>query len=402
MHFRLLLVTVILLSQPLVIFARQKSSEDSVVHGTINIAFGNKQGIVVLTDSMLTASGAQLSTPGQKLFKLDARTVCSLAGFVSAPAGSGDMAIPDLNVSTAEIIRRFAQLSAAQPPQTIVEKVNALAYIINLRLSAIAGIRDVLGTGDITNAYTFQLIVAGYDVDGNPKIGKIALRTKNDEGTLLSGLEDGSLLEVKDKLVWKLNGMPDVAEELLKHPETKPRDKALVEYAAAMRENGGSSLTLQQMIGLAKRLAYYTSEAHPEVGGPSQIAILRKAHPVSIVQPTFPEPKQTLQGFDLYVQATYAYMLRRPVPDPTPMVFIRSTWIAAPIAIDYGYFIGDSFSDTLILYDGGPVSFGKSNHVTNSRLVIGPHAQRDSDIVKQLIGAFPWTRIDYQTPNPNF
>ncbi|MGB9435448.1 MAG: hypothetical protein WBQ89_24585 [Candidatus Acidiferrum sp.] len=51
---------------PLLAFAGQNAN-DFVVHGTINIALGNENGIVVLTDSMLTSGGHQLSQPGLKI-----------------------------------------------------------------------------------------------------------------------------------------------------------------------------------------------------------------------------------------------------------------------------------------------------------------------------------------------
>src|SRR5437773_8729278 len=72
--------------------------DDFVVHGTINVALGNKNGIVVLTDSMLTTGDHQLPNPGEKLFKLDDHTVCAIAGFVSAPGPARD-----LNTSTSGI-----------------------------------------------------------------------------------------------------------------------------------------------------------------------------------------------------------------------------------------------------------------------------------------------------------
>src|SRR5882672_4693696 len=40
---------------PLSIVAADSPTDDAVVHGTINIALGNKNGLVVLTDSMVTA-----------------------------------------------------------------------------------------------------------------------------------------------------------------------------------------------------------------------------------------------------------------------------------------------------------------------------------------------------------
>jgi hypothetical protein len=97
----------------------QDEADDSLVHGTINIALGNENGIIVLTDSMLTGATGQLREPGQKLFKLDDRTVCALAGFVSAPAASSQTWIPELDTNVGAIINEYILQSAKKPRQSI-------------------------------------------------------------------------------------------------------------------------------------------------------------------------------------------------------------------------------------------------------------------------------------------
>jgi hypothetical protein len=63
-------------------------ARQSVLTGTVNIVLANSNGIVVLTDSNQTviSDTGELFTsplPGQKLFRLDDRTVCTIAGFGS-------------------------------------------------------------------------------------------------------------------------------------------------------------------------------------------------------------------------------------------------------------------------------------------------------------------------------
>src|SRR5947209_12189144 len=62
--------------------------------GTINVVVANDNGLIVLTDSMLTEfrrglngilTQGQLKDPAQKLFRIDDKTVCAFAGFASAP-----------------------------------------------------------------------------------------------------------------------------------------------------------------------------------------------------------------------------------------------------------------------------------------------------------------------------
>lgn len=65
----LLIVLLTIVVPPLA--AGQDSDGGLVVHGTINVVLGNQNGLVVLTDSMLTAGDHQQPDPGQKLFQLD-------------------------------------------------------------------------------------------------------------------------------------------------------------------------------------------------------------------------------------------------------------------------------------------------------------------------------------------
>ncbi len=46
------------------------------------------------------------------------------------------------------------------------------------------------------------------------------------------------------------------------------------------------------------------------------------------------------------------------------------------MSIDAGYFVANSFIDSTLFYDGGPLSLGESNKVVNSILVLGPHAKQ--------------------------
>jgi hypothetical protein len=61
MPYRLSLLVFSLLLMPSLASGQELESNDNlVVHGTINVALGNKNGIVVLTDSMLTSNGHPL------------------------------------------------------------------------------------------------------------------------------------------------------------------------------------------------------------------------------------------------------------------------------------------------------------------------------------------------------
>ena len=282
-------------------------------------------------------------------------------------------------------------------PAAIAERLRALAFLLERHLSAIANVRDALGNPTPVDGYRFQLIVAGYDTDNKPKIGRIELGMKNDGGNFRSVIEDASISIVEDKITWQLNGMPDVARQLLLHPESKPKDDALVRYATSRSENGGRSLTVEQMVELGRRLAYYTSQAHPEVAGPNQVAIFQKQRSLSIEQPKFPEPPRPLVNFSLIVGSQFRYS-SIVVAKGVSSVFVRCSWLGMQRELDGNYFIENDFTKSFLLYDGGVVNLGGTNRVTDSVLVIGPHVKPDDETVSRLAKAFSWSRIVRAVP----
>lgn len=393
MPSRLALLAVVFLMVPRSAFPQNQSQIDRrVVHGTVNIALGNKNGMVVLTDSMLTREGRQLPTAGQKLFKLDDRTVCAFAGFFSAKAP-----MPDLNTSTGAIIREYTRQSTGQPTHTIAAKPRSLAFLLMFHISLISHVLDPAGT-DMHGNYALQLIVAGYDVDNKPKIGKVTIGIPSDGRYFDPEIEYFSVVNVEDKLVYRLNGMPDVAEYLLAHPDSKPRDVALSAYVKSMNASGGASLTAEQMVSVSRRLALYTSIAHPEVGGPSQLAVFRPDRSVTIEQQSFPVPPRPLVNFALIVQSEYTYAPFGIAPG-VHGVFIGCKFKGVKGDLDGHFFVENTFTDSELVYSGeGDINLGNTNHVTNSLLVIEPLLDLNNKSLGQVESSFPWSRIVVDIP----
>jgi len=356
-----------------------------------------------LTDSMVSMGGVpRPDIPSQKPFKLDDRTVCAIAGFASAAAVSAtgispQASLPDLNSSASAIIHEFVRQSAMQPPQSIAERLRALAFLMSAHLSAIANVRDALGNPTPLDSYRFQLIVAGYDTDDNPKIGKITLRLNNDRGSLTAETEEAAITNIERKLVVQLNGMPDVAQQILLHPESKPGDTAINQYAASFAKNGGSTLTVDQMVELAKRLAYFTSKVHPQVGGLNQIAVFQRQRTVKIEQQKFPDPPKPLVNFGLVVNSKFSYS-NIAFAKGGSYIFVRCSWAGMQQELDGNYFIGNDFTNSALMYDGGVVNLGDTNRVTNSVLILGPHASPGDETVRRLMKAFAWSQARYVPP----
>ena len=392
MRLRAALTILVAICFPLTARTGQEATGGEVNHGTINVVLANQNGIVVLTDSMITAGDHQLPDPAKKLFKLDDHTVCTIAGFIAAPGP-----LPDFYTSSAAIIEEYADQLKVNPASGIGEKLTSLGFLFTLDLSTIAGLRASTGSQAPTENYKFVLTIAGYDKDGIPKIGRIVLETPPKGGFSDSAIQQRSITTVAKQLVWKLAGQPEIAEGLLKYP-TSADDDAIKIYAESMQENEGESLTVEQMTQLASKLAWHTAQVYRSVGGPDQIAVLNGGHVVRIEQPVFPKPGKAPFQF-MVVEDSFFGGATHLLSSRSKQLFLRNTFNRGQVQLDGQYFFANSFLTTDLVYDGGPLYFDKSNHVAECRLVLGQHAKRDDERVQHLIHDFQWKQVGRYVTN---
>jgi hypothetical protein len=220
---RIAVALVVLLLSTGSLVAQSKPADDDAGHGTINVVLGNDNGIVVLTDSMITlAGGRQSEIPAQKLFKVDDRTVCTYAGFAFAP-GEEDF----FYVSAASVIQEFI-LKVSSQQLSLEEKLNALAYAFTYQLTALSNLRRAARQNDSPFLCWLQLTMVGYDTDGVPRIGQVLLRNTVDarhvEGSpddfRMEYAETPVMTSIGKDLVSKVVGLTSVADMLLQNPKT--------------------------------------------------------------------------------------------------------------------------------------------------------------------------------------
>jgi len=396
-----------------VLITGANATDDAVGHGTINVVLGNEHGIVVLTDSMITLDHHQSPVPGQKLFKLDDRTVCTFAGFASAP-GAGDF----FYTQSSAIIQEFArQLASSSEPLSVEEKINALSYIFVRQLTALASLRDATRQATDPWSYSVQLTLAGYDPDGSPKIVQVTLNNT----AALQHVNDASddlfwefaapttVTAVSKTLVPRLAGIRNFADALLAHPRTAESIPAIRRYADAMDSDDGQSLTLAEMKDLAVRLTLETSKKDPAVGGANQVAILEQGRVVSVDQATYPPASKMLLDFKLSHSSVYEFDETGPWDSEsrfpsvksqmgTNILFVKCLFRRVRVDIDNNYFSGDVIVDSQVVYDGSEAMQFGSSTVRNCILIIGPHARQDSERVKHLIHDFCWRQVVYRAP----
>jgi hypothetical protein len=375
----------------------QDYQTEGLAHGTINIALGNQNGIVVLTDSRASSGGQPSPDPAQKLFRLDDHTVCAVAGFLWGAAANENISIPELYTETRAVIYEYVRQSASRDPQTIEQKLRMLSYLLGSRLTKIANARIALHSNPLgTDDYRVQIIVAGYDVDHKPKIGREVLQPSEEylPGLIFEATEV-SIKEVGRKLIWKLNGISSHAENILSLSESGPPEfTVLREYAIAKAKDEGSSLSVEQMAEVAKELAKYTSELYPNlVGGPNQIAFLLPSTAVTIDQPNFSDPPRPLKSFILVTRPQISGNNAVRFGPEISVLMIQghlnnSTW-----KLDGNIFIDTNFSSCVMTYDGGLVNLGNTNTVSDSVLLVGPLIRTDDKAVKILTKTFNWLEV---------
>lgn len=148
-----------------------------VLTGTVNIVLANANGIVVLTDSNQTwraPNGEPFTAPrpGQKLFRIDDKTVCTIAGFGAASLPG----FPEFTSSAAGVLDTYVEeLRSKGGSHSFHEILTSLEFLFDFQLSGIGNLQH-LNPSDLEN-YGFELTLAGYDTDGTAKIGKVVLST---------------------------------------------------------------------------------------------------------------------------------------------------------------------------------------------------------------------------------
>jgi hypothetical protein len=372
-----------------------------VVRGTINVALANANGMVVLTDSMQTISDQgddhQLPDPAQKLFRLDDKTVCAIAGFLREDFPTA----PPFDTAMARILATFKNQLSQQPVPDFDAKLQALRFLVEFYLNAAANLNEVTPGLNPDHTYESELIVAGYDANGAAKLGTIEMTETTEQGP------DGHFYRVNTsvpatesvnhELLRVVHGIPDVGNRILDTPQDFSESSAVRTYEQSLKRHKGASLTTPQMEELAKYIAAQTAHVHKAVGGPNQVAVLANGTIAIPDQPAFPEP-EGLPNLWLIMGAQMNGRL--PFEDYSKHRATR-LWIRATfddmkmetVDLDGQFFYACTIRDSIVRYNGGTTGLDASNDVMGSWLVLGPLAtstEDSRDEIQRLRSLFTW------------
>jgi hypothetical protein len=376
-------------------------SDHPTFTGTVNIIFANANGIVALTDSNQTVNGLSTSrVPGQKLFRLDEHTVCTIAGFASV----SHLQYPTLTTSAAAVLDRYVkELAKSGGSHSFREKLGSLEFLLDQLLASLGNMERL--DKRQTQEYVFELVLAGYDLDGTVRISKVRF----DANLSAEGVFRPVITPISDKiagreLVHETAGIGGAAvENILEYPAQFADEPEIKSYAQSKSKDQGASLHIADMVSLAKSLAQHSAVVNRDtkdktfwrVGGPNQIAVFEKGALKSIDLPTemFEPRKLDMAPFFLVMDthlstsSHYTYLIQ--IKDNKIWLFLKSSFDGGRMALDGVYYFEDKFRNVTLYYDGGVLGFDQSNQVSDCVLSLGPHADRASAAVQQLMARFP-------------
>jgi hypothetical protein len=266
------------------------------LRGTVNVALGNKNGMVIAADGLL--SGGPHPRFAQKLFQLDQQSVCTVAGFYSTDDTTGFQFFQEpesaLHLEIRSAIYRLREQLKKHSDVTIEEKMGALAFLISSSLERFNSLNEAQDSRTRRiPAGLSKFLIAGYNPDGSAEIAKAALSVDG-EGKFTT-VEEASLTAVNaGRLVWQTAGIEDEAVSVLQGNKLTPlkeADETLRVLYASEAKDGGASLSVEQMTQIAQKVVFYSSAAHPSsIGGDPQFAVLKGGKVLEVHQPEFQDP----------------------------------------------------------------------------------------------------------------
>jgi hypothetical protein len=374
-------------------------------HGTVNVFLANKNGLVVVTDSLLSNDQGPVGV-GQKLFQVDDHTICTIAGWYS---DSGPVIRPDVasdpsypaRLMVPDIIRAF--VSNGKLGQVSIErKMEMLSKLFRFSLLAVANVDEFAGVKP--NASKSEITVAGYN-NGVIEIHQADLLPIIQDGKIKDYyIVNGVTISVNEKIgfVSVVRGISSTAQSLLNCSDLSMGiDPIIGSFRSSVANDRWRSLSIQDMEIIASEVALKTAKTFPgKVGGAQQIAALSNGRVSEFVQPipaTVRIPMtlfSVIDGAEMSGAGGLFYV-------GSPQVAIMqggkfSGGSSSPV--DNIFLFRSAFNHCELTYGGSPRTiFDKSNTVVDSTLTLLPGADPNSNFVKQIRADFPDLNVIDQT-----
>lgn len=419
-------------------------------HGTINILLGNENGLVAVTDSMLSTPDNRHYPGHQKLFKIDDRTLATMAGSYSRPGLGGRDHLLDLwvpNIMTRFALQQGALNQSKQPLPYATkferfEKLFSEALTANLQAAIVSDPKL-----NIAQVEPIELTLAGFDLDGSLKVGEVTLTPKLTANGIqfsigelprtalpiptceLRGFPDqngyygpfglprakiiskGLFCEVAglistqpDGSIAQNEGVP-LVERILNAHSISPEPSALRDYFSS--EASGEPLSIEQLTSLARALedlvaAQEAFTKKQRIGGEKYLAILhRGAMEDAPIRNEIRQnagtaligPKVFNTGADCTGMRPGTKGFSLDGPADNVQVGVTMTNCDGNI-VDGAIYHDSNFTNGNLLYSGkGPIHFSQTNKVQGTTLKIDKSVDLGRSDVENLICGFPWKAV---------
>jgi hypothetical protein len=168
---------------------------------------------------------------------------------------------PEFSPSVSAIVNDLSEQLKRNPRQPLEFKLSALAMLVSRHITAISDLRAAANKPLPANKYLSVLPFVDYNLDGMLKIGQVQLAASPkhmEEGAVVTSVQNVS---VGDRLTHALAGKWETPKKILNDPASRPHDELLTRLKASLVSDGGASLTLDEMRGIASSLAGCTAQS---------------------------------------------------------------------------------------------------------------------------------------------
>lgn len=351
-------------------------------HGTLNLCIGNKNGLVVVTDSRASGRDQRGNDVHedwhQKLFQISERIVVTIAGYNRVPLNK----VPIFQAPAAGVILNYiGDLRNKHHTPGYAETVKALTYLMGFYLEAVGSIKELTEADPIIKPEDYHLVMLVIGMDGEAaKITQIdiGLEKRLSPGSTQYLIAQSEIKEtVVDGFEFCPVGQKAVAERVLQ------------DVINSTRKEERDTLPLSKIVEMATKTMHMTAESNKYVGGVTQMGVFEGGvWKMAIVFP--PPPGPYIQFNSLY--DAHMSHVGKAIVSNGPIVLVVSGFFEETTVLlgkPYYYF-GTQIKDSTVIVEDEDFSFDNSNQIDNSTLVIGEKVHRISDKIKSLITGFPW------------
>jgi hypothetical protein len=351
-------------------------------HGTLNLCIGNKNGLVVVTDSRASGrdqKGNDLHEDWhQKLFQISEKIVVTIAGYNRVPLNK----VPIFQAPAAGVILNYiGDMRSKHHTPGYLETVRALTYLMGFYLEAVGSIKQLTETDPSIKPEDYHLVMMVIGMDGETvKITQIDIGLKK----RFSSGSAKYLIAQSDIKETVVNGF-----EFCAVGQKAVAERVLQDVINSTSKEERDTLPLSKIVEMASKTMHMTAESNKYVGAVTQMGILEGGVWKTAI--VFPPPLGPFIQFNSLYDVHIAHVGKAFVSNGPILLVVSGFFEKTTVLLGKPYYyFGNQIKNSTVIVEDEDFSFDDSNKIENSTLVIGEKVNRKSGRIKSLITGFPW------------